>query len=30
VGAKSTLSLAAPTLATFFFVPYDLELRKDE
>jgi hypothetical protein len=30
MSAKRALPLAAPTLATFFFVPYDLELRKDE
>jgi hypothetical protein len=30
MGAKSTLSLAAPALAAFFFVPYDLKLWKDE
>jgi hypothetical protein len=30
MGAKGALSLAASTLAAFFFVPYYLELRKDE
>jgi len=30
MGAKGALSLAASALAAFFFVPYNLELRKDE
>jgi hypothetical protein len=30
MGAKGALSLAAPALAALIFVPYDLELRKDE
>jgi hypothetical protein len=30
MSAKRALTLAAPALAAFFFVPYDLELRKEE